>query len=68
MFIIFHKCASQSKKQCANYQMCKIVIKSIDKVKMHQHDKLDQKYLFITLMGFHIGFIKFMTCIAFHTF
>ena len=30
-----------------------IVIKSIDKVKMHQHDKLNQKYVFITLMGFH---------------
>ena len=56
--------------------MCIIVIKSIDKVKMHQHDKLDQKYVFITLMGFHrkivttvlFGFIKFMTYIAFHTF
>ena len=53
-----------------------IVIKGIDKVKIHQHDKLDQKHVFITLMGFHrkivttvlFGFIKFMTCIAFHTF
>ena len=56
--------------------MCIIVIKSIEKIKMHQHDKLDQKYVFITLMGFHkkivitvlFGFIKFMTCIAFHNF
>ena len=56
--------------------MCIIVIKSRDKVKKHQHDKLDQKYVFITFMGFHrkivttvlFGFIKFMTYIAFHTF
>ena len=33
--------------------MCIIVVKSIDQVKMHQHDKSDQKYIFITLMGFH---------------
>ena len=37
--------------------MCIIVIKSIDKAKMHQHDKLDQKYVFITLMGFHIKIV-----------
>ena len=62
--------------KCTNYQMWIKVIKSINKVKMYEHDKLDQKYVFITLMGFYrkivttvlLWFIILMKCIAFHTF
>lgn len=37
-----------TKKKCTNYQMCVKVIKCKDIVKMHQHDNLNQIYVFTT--------------------